>query len=135
MTIEVGDLVIPYEGHAENGEWTVPYGAWPPARVKYVFKNGRIRAYGLDGRSRWDGPADEFEVVEFVQDRYATCAFPMRPDAIAMSDCCRARADTAVVYTMWDGEKRFYWRCPEHRGLFDDGSRGRPTQYVPRSKA
>lgn len=48
-----------------------------------------------------------------VKDLYVQCMFPMRPDAIAASDCCQAMADTAVERR--DGMQS--WRCQEHRGL------------------
>lgn len=48
-----------------------------------------------------------------VVDLYVECMYPMRPDALAASDCCRRPADTAVERP--DGMRT--WRCPKHRGL------------------
>jgi hypothetical protein len=48
------------------------------------------------------------------------CSFPMRPDAIAMSDRCRRMANTAVQ----DAEGALWWRCPAHKGELRPGVPG-----------
>ena len=66
-----------------------------------------------------------------ITDMYVQCMYPMRPDAIAASDCCRAPADTAVVRP--DGMST--WRCPGHRGLIKDEGIGPVVESVMRNVA
>lgn len=56
--------------------------------------------------------ADPLQEVR-VTDLYLECMYPMRPDALAASDCCRQRASTAVERP----DRMITWRCSEHRGL------------------
>ncbi len=55
-----------------------------------------------------------------VADLYGQCSFPMRADAIAMSDCCHRSATSAVEYP--SGDK--YWRCTKHRGMINETETG-----------
>lgn len=51
-----------------------------------------------------------------VVDLYKQCSFPLRSDAIAASDTCRAPAQTAVIdYS--GGEPVYWWRCTTHEGM------------------
>jgi hypothetical protein len=63
--------------------------------------------------------SDELKEVR-VTDLYVECMYPMRPDALAASDCCRMPADTAVERP--DGVRS--WRCKKHRGLIKDTTTG-----------
>ena len=63
-----------------------------------------------------------------VVDLYVQCAYPMRAHAIAMSDCCRKSATSAVVHP--DGMKT--WRCEEHRGLIKGQERGPVVESIMR---
>lgn len=61
------------------------------------------------------------ELIEVrVADMFAECSFQMRKDAIAMSDCCRNIASSAVE--MPNGAR--HYRCTKHRGLIKDGVPG-----------
>lgn len=48
-----------------------------------------------------------------VVDLYVQCSFPIVDNAIAMSDCCRKPATTAVDSPEVEG---LFWRCRGHRG-------------------
>lgn len=48
-----------------------------------------------------------------VADMSSECSYPLKPNAIAMSDCCRNNATTAVEF----GDGTLLWRCEIHRGL------------------
>jgi len=63
-----------------------------------------------------------------VTELYVQCAYPMRPDALAMSDCCWKSATSAVVRP--DGMKT--WRCEEHRGLIRGQERGPVVESIKR---
>lgn len=60
-----------------------------------------------------------------VRDGYKQCAFPMRPNAKAMSDCCQQHALTVVEHP--DGS--FTWRCYEHEGMVDSSTTG-PAKWT-----
>lgn len=55
-----------------------------------------------------------------ITDMYVQCSYPMRPDAIAMSGCCRHRARTAVERP----DDARMWRCREHEGMVSPGVTG-----------
>lgn len=63
-----------------------------------------------------------------VKDLYVQCSYPLREPAVAMSDCCRQSATSAVEdpYGV-----NFYYRCNKHEGLFRDNQRGRVVFSVP----
>lgn len=61
-----------------------------------------------------------------VSDMYVQCTFPMRPDVVAMSDCCRRNAQTAVHRP--DGV--WTWRCSTHEGMIDSGQHGEVSDAV-----
>jgi hypothetical protein len=63
----------------------------------------------------------------FVTDLYKSCSFPMRPDAIAMSDRCGNGAVTAVR----DDAGNFWYRCRAHRGMVNDRRMGVVHLRVP----
>lgn len=51
-----------------------------------------------------------------IRDMYVECSLQVRnhhKQGVAMSDCCRQLATTAVV--MEDGKQM--WRCGKHRGI------------------
>lgn len=61
-----------------------------------------------------------------VKDLYVQCSYPLREPAVAMSDCCRQSATSAVEHGV-----NFYYRCNEHYGLFRDNQRCRVVFSVP----
>lgn len=60
-------------------------------------------------------------VIVAVTDLYVQCSFPMRDNAVAMSDCCRQPATTAVTSPEVEG---LFWRCNEHSGMWRRGIAG-----------
>ncbi len=56
-----------------------------------------------------------------VTNLYVSCSFPMRTtNAMALSDCCRKYAHTAVEHPSGN----MYYRCDEHRGMIDANTTG-----------
>lgn len=110
---------------------------------------GRVLG-GFRRRSGWERQADRLAVAEesrecwepdelwaateakdvaemrSVSDLYVQCSYPMRPNAIAASDCCRGPATSAV-----DSGDAWYWRCDEHLGFVSEGVEGNVRFAVP----
>ncbi len=63
--------------------------------------------------------ADESRMVEIAY-QFVGCSYPLRPNAIAMSDRCRQLARSAVV----DQEGNRLYSCSEHRGLISGDQPG-----------
>lgn len=60
--------------------------------------------------------------IQKVTDLYVQCAYVLREPGLAMSDCCR-RPATSAVEDPYGG--LYYYRCPEHEGLFRGTEPGR----------
>ena len=58
------------------------------------------------------------------------CSYPMREPALAMSDCCRLMAYSAVE-DPYGG--MYYYRCHEHEGLFRGDQRARVVRSIPKA--
>ncbi len=69
------------------------------------------------------GQLDKPPAVEFVSvsDLYVNCSYPIRPNAVALSDCCQGSAMSAVESEGGD----WLWRCRLHLGLVREGVEGR----------
>jgi len=63
-----------------------------------------------------------------VDDLYVQCSYPMRPDGIAMSDCCRNTAHNAVI----NAAGNYLYRCGGHTGWVKRGVPGKISSKVPR---
>lgn len=63
-----------------------------------------------------------------VEDLHVQCAYVLREPGLAMSDCCRKPATSAVEdpYGVI-----YYYRCHEHEGLFRGDQQGRIVSRVP----
>lgn len=87
----------------------------------------------FDGYIAFDAFAD-FVIEKFglpaiaVKDMYVQCAYPLREPALAMSDCCGKPAASAVEdpYGIL-----YYYRCPEHEGLFRGDEKATILRHVP----
>lgn len=66
-----------------------------------------------------------------VKDLYTQCSYPTRENAIAMSDCCRMPATTAVN-TSGSDQPEGYWRCEAHKGLIKGNVKGYTVENVVR---
>ncbi len=72
-------------------------------------------------------PTKDEELKEVrVTDMYKECMFPMKPNAIAVSDCCRRHATSVVKYP--NGSS--YWRCTAHYGQIDKNTTGEASEMV-----
>jgi hypothetical protein len=65
-----------------------------------------------------------------VKDLAVQCSYPMREPALAMSDCCRKAAYSAVEdpYGVM-----YYYRCHEHEGLFRGDEAATVVRRVPQA--
>ena len=67
--------------------------------------------------------------MTLVSDQHKQCSFPMRPDAIAMSDCCRKHATSVVLRK--EPTMAFLYRCNQHDGQIDANTLGESFAEVP----
>ena len=64
-----------------------------------------------------------------VKDLYRECSYPLRDNAMAMSDCCRQPA-TTTVNTSGSAKYKGYWRCEAHKGFVKGRAKGYTVETV-----
>jgi hypothetical protein len=86
----------------------------PPGKAALEDQIEQIREV-LDSRN------DDLWLEVAITNRNVNCSFPMREDAIAISDTCQRHATSTVV---GPHEARYY-RCPQHEGQYNPSTTGK----------
>ena len=127
---ELADIEAGIDVHEPNA----PYLSWGGPETwnfKYAEPDPYCNRCGYPHPTTQTCKMDEAVESKPVTSLYVKCSYPMRPNAVALSDMCQRSATTAV--RTLDG--KFMYRCPTHEALLSEGGYGVVYHSVPVSQS